>query len=106
MASRNMKKSKQQQRDDARKWAKGTLTGNKKKPSKQKISAEVMYRDNKASIPSASTPKQKSRAEAKERARNWARETLGKNKAVAAKKKPMSTASKAEAKARARKWAK
>jgi hypothetical protein len=86
MASRNMKKSKQQQRDDARKWAKGTLTGNNKKPSKQKISAEVMSRDNKASIPSASTPKQKSRAEAKERARNWARETLGKNKAVAAKR--------------------
>lgn len=103
MASRNIKKSKQQQRDDARKWAKGKLAGNNKKSSKQKISAEVISRDNKASTPSASTPKQKSRAEAKERARNWARER--KNKAAAAKKKPMSSEAKAEAKARARKWA-
>lgn len=108
MASRNMKKSKQQQRDDARKWSKGKLASNNKKSSKQKMtSAEVISQDNKANTPStSSTSKQKSRAEAKERARNWARATLGKNKAVAAKKKPMSAASKAEAKARARKWAK
>ncbi len=104
MASRNIKKSKQQQRDDARKWAKGKLAGNNKTSPKQKTSAEVISRDNKANTPSTSTSKQKSRVEAKERARNWARER--KNKAAAAKKKPMSAASKAEAKSRARKWAK
>eukprot|EP00986_Skeletonema_menzelii_P003109 scaffold911_cov138-Skeletonema_menzelii.AAC.9 len=54
----------------------------------------------------APTEKQRLRAEAKERARRWARDTLGgKNKATAVRKskKPIS---KEEAKARARKWAK
>ena len=52
------------------------------------------------------TEKQRLRAEAKERARRWARDTLngGKNKATAVRKSK-NTISKEEAKARARKWA-
>lgn len=54
----------------------------------------------------APTEKQRLRAEAKERARRWARDTLngGKNKATAVRK-TKNTISKEEAKARARKWA-
>lgn len=55
----------------------------------------------------APTEKQKLRAEAKERARIWARDTLGgKNKATTAVRKSKNPISKEEAKARARKWAK
>ena len=126
MSSRS-KKSKQQQRDDARKWAKGKksspLSSSKQsKPKKSSSSATMTTSQasggggggggggNLKSNYSPPTAKQKLRAEAKDRAKKWARETLGKNNknntATVKKKKPMSATSKAEAKARARKWAK
>ena len=54
----------------------------------------------------APTERQKLREEAKERARRWARDTLGKTKAAATVKKSKNPISKEEAKDRARKWAK
>eukprot|EP00985_Skeletonema_marinoi_P027887 scaffold23518_cov225-Skeletonema_marinoi.AAC.2 len=54
----------------------------------------------------APTEKQKLRAEAKERARRWARDTLGGKSKAAAVRKSENSISKEEAKARARKWAK
>src|SRR6056300_1484081 len=60
MASRNIKKSKQQQRDDARKWAKGKLAGNNKTAAAKKKPMSAA-----------------SKAEAKARARKWAKERFG-----------------------------
>lgn len=90
-------KSKQQQRDDARQWAKEKFNITSKDPTMKKVNGESNY--------TPPTSKQKLRAEAKERARRWARDTLGgkKNNATAVKKNSID---KAEAKARAREWAK